>query len=128
MATRPDKYAGVIRKAVFEGDRLLRRSCFRFAEDFRALRARAGLSQAAIARAIGVDRSAICRVELGDESVSPEIRARAAALLGAEFRMSLFSTGAALIQDALRPRSSADWRWPTKHGQATGSFWVSGSA
>src|SRR5436190_1739836 len=95
----------IIRKAVFAGDRQLRRSSFRFAEDFRALRLRAGLSQADVARAIGVDPSAISRLEAGDQAVSAEIRARAAALLGARFRMNLYPDGPALIQDEAHARA-----------------------
>ena len=95
----------IIRKAVFAGDRQLRRSSFRFAEDFRALRLRAGLSQADVARAIGVDRSAICRIEAGDEAVSAQIRARASALLGGEFRQSVYSVGTSLIQDQAHARA-----------------------
>jgi transcriptional regulator with XRE-family HTH domain len=104
MRARP-KSDGMVRRAIFEGDRQLRRSCFRFAEDFRALRLRASASQADVARAIGVDRSVICRLEGGDQSVSAELRSRAVALLGAEFRISLYPIGAALIQDESQARS-----------------------
>jgi transcriptional regulator with XRE-family HTH domain len=99
MLRHTDHASRVLRKAVFEGDRQLRRSCFRFAEEFRALRLRAGLSQAEVARSVGVNRSVISRLEHGRISVAPQIRARATALLGAEFRMSLYPIGAALIQD-----------------------------
>lgn len=105
MSTARAAARGIVRKAVFQGDRELRSSCTRFANDFRALRIRAGLSQAATGRAVGVDRSVICRLEAGDESVSPAIRARAAALLGAEFRMALYPLGAPMILDAAQARA-----------------------
>ena len=105
MSTARAAARGIVRKAVFQGDRELRSSCTRFANDFRALRIRAGLSQAATGRAVGVDRSVICRLEAGDESVSPAIRARAAALLGAEFRMALYPLGATMILDAAQARA-----------------------
>ena len=75
----------VSRAAINEGDRQLRRTCTRFGDEFQEVRLRAGLSQAAVARAVGVARSVICRMEHGDRDVSPRIRARAAAVLGADF-------------------------------------------
>ncbi len=94
----------IIRAAVYEGDRQLRRTAFRFGEEFRLLRRRAGVSQAAVTRGIGVDRSAICRLEAGDPTVSPAIRARAAAVLGADFRLGLYPAASPLIHDAAHAR------------------------
>lgn len=94
----------IIRTAVYEGDRQLRRAAVRFGEEFQLLRRRAGVSQAAVARAIGVDRAAICRLEAGDPTVSPTIRARAAAVLGADFRLSLYPAASPLIHDAAHAR------------------------
>jgi DNA-binding XRE family transcriptional regulator len=71
-------HATTSRAAIHAGDRQLRRTCVRFGEEFREIRLRAGVSQAAVARAIGVARSVICRLEQGDPDVSPRIRARAA--------------------------------------------------
>ena len=96
--------AGIRRSAIQQGDRELRRTAFRFAEDFRELRLRAGVSQRAIATAIGVDRSVITRLERADPSVSPAIRARACAALGADFRMQLYHERAAMIYDAAHAR------------------------
>lgn len=90
----------VLRRALYDGDRELRRTCRRFGEEFRLLRLRAGATQAAVARAIGVDRSVICRIEHGDASVSNEIRARAAAALGADFRLQIYAERGPLIFDA----------------------------
>jgi transcriptional regulator with XRE-family HTH domain len=94
----------VRRSAIQRGDRELRRTAFRFAEDFRELRLRAGVSQGAIATAIGVDRSVITRLERADPSICPTIRARACAVLGADFRMQLYRERGALIYDAAHAR------------------------
>jgi transcriptional regulator with XRE-family HTH domain len=96
--------ARVRRSVTIQGDRELRRTAFRFAEDFRELRLRVGVSQRAIASAIGVDRSAITRLERGDPGVSSVVRARACAALGADFRMQLYRERAALIYDAAHAR------------------------
>jgi transcriptional regulator with XRE-family HTH domain len=92
------------RAAIHEGDRQLRRTCARFGEEFRLVRLRFGVSQAAVARAIGVTRSVICRIEKGDPNVSPRIRARAAAVLGADFRIALYPQSAPLIHDVAHAR------------------------
>jgi transcriptional regulator with XRE-family HTH domain len=94
----------VSRKAVFEGDRALRRSVRRFGEDFRALRVRNGVNQAAVASSIGVARSVICRLEAGDEDVGPRIRARACAALGATYKMALYADAEPMIRDAAHAR------------------------
>jgi len=65
---------------------------------------RAAVSQAAVARSVGVARSVICRIEQGDPDVSPRIRARAAAALGADFRISIYPEGAPVIHDAAHAR------------------------
>jgi len=93
-----------IRTAIHEGDRQLRRTATRFGEESRLLRLRTGVSQAAVARAIGVDRATICRMEAGDPAVADRIRARAAAVLGADFRLSLYPDAAPLIHDAAHAR------------------------
>jgi transcriptional regulator with XRE-family HTH domain len=93
-----------IRTAIHEGDRQLRRTATRFGEESRLIRLRTGVSQAAVARAIGVDRATICRMEAGDPAVADRIRARAAAVLGADFRLSLYPDAAPLIHDAAHAR------------------------
>lgn len=93
-----------IRTAIHEGDRQLRRTATRFGEESRLLRLRTGVSQAAVARAIGVDRATICRMEAGDPAVADRIRARAAAVLGADFRLGLYPDAAPLIHDAAHAR------------------------
>ena len=54
--------------------------------------------------AIGVDRSVITRLERGDPSVGPALRARACAQLGADFRMQLYPERAAMLYDAAHAR------------------------
>ena len=93
-----------IRTAIHEGDRQLRRTATRFGEESRLIRLRTGVSQAAVARAIGVDRATICRMEAGDPTVADRIRARAAAVLGADFRLGLYPDAAPLIHDAAHAR------------------------
>ena len=94
----------ISRNAIYNGDRQLRRAAARFGEEFRLIRLRTGVSQAAVARAIGVDRAAVCRLEAGDPTVSARIRARAAAVLGADFRLGIYADGAPLINDAAHAR------------------------
>ena len=92
------------RTAINEGDRQLRRAATRFGEEFRLIRFRHGVSQAAVGRAIGVDRATICRMEAGSPTVSDRIRARAAAVLGADFRIGIYPGAAPLIHDAAHAR------------------------
>ena len=92
------------RIAIHDGDRQLRRTATRFGEEFRLIRLRTGVSQAAVARAIGVDRAAICRLEAGDATVSDRIRARAATVLGGDFRLGLYPAATPLIHDAAHAR------------------------
>ena len=96
--------SGVSRLAINDGDRQLRRTCTRFGEEIREIRLRAGASQSALARSIGVSRSVICRMEQGDPDVSARIRARAVGVLGGDFRISVYPGGAPLIHDAAHAR------------------------
>ena len=94
----------VRREAIHAGDRELRRTARRFGEEFREVRLRIGVSQSAVARAIGIDRSVICRMERGDPGVGVAIRARACACLGADFRLQLYQERAPMIYDAAHAR------------------------
>src|SRR5205085_7429750 len=69
-----------------------------------SIRLRAGVSQAAVARAIGVSRSVICEMEAGDASPSLLIRSRAAAALGGEIRLAMYGGDTPLIRDAAQAR------------------------
>jgi len=95
---------GFRRAAVQQGDRELRRTAFRFGDDYRELRLRVGVSQRAVAIAINVDRSVITRLEQGDPTVGPSIRSRACAVLGADFRMQLYPERSSMIYDAAHAR------------------------
>ncbi len=100
----PTTSTGISRLAIHDGDRQLRRTCTRFGEEIREIRLRAGVTQAGLARAIGVARSVVCRMEQGDPNVAARIRARSVAALGADFRISVFPSGAPLIHDAAHAR------------------------
>lgn len=93
-----------LRRARYGGDWQLKGTVRRFGDELRLLRIRAGASQAALSRAVGVDRATICRIEAGDLGVSNVIRARAAAILGADFRLGLYAAGSPLIHDAAHAR------------------------
>lgn len=95
---------GLSRIAINDGDRQLRRTCTRFGEEIREIRLRAGVSQAAVARSIGISRSVVCRMEQGDPVVSARIRARAVATLGGDFRIAVYPGGAPVIHDAAHAR------------------------
>lgn len=97
-------WSGRSRLAINDGDRQLRRTCTRFGEEIREIRLRAGVSQAALARAIGVSRSVICRMEQGDPNVGARIRARAVSALGGDFRIAVYPGGGPLIHDAAHAR------------------------
>jgi transcriptional regulator with XRE-family HTH domain len=112
--------SGTSRTAINEGDRQLRRAATRFGEEFRLIRFRTGVSQAAVARAIGVDRATICRMEAGRPTVADQIRARAAAVLGADFRLGIYPDAAPLIHDAAHARiveSLVRLRHPSWHAR-----------
>jgi transcriptional regulator with XRE-family HTH domain len=94
----------VRRSALYEGDRQLRRTCFGFGEELRSIRMRAGVSQAAVARAIGVSRSVICEIEAGDTSPSLVVRSRVAAVLGADIRLAIYGGDSPQIRDAAQAR------------------------
>ena len=90
------------RLAIWEGDRQARRQATRLGDELSALRLRAGLSQSAVGRALGVDRSMISRLELGDPRVGLTARFRVSALLGAELRLSAYARSGPLIHDAVQ--------------------------
>jgi len=102
--SRPATRPSTSRTGIHEGDRQLRRAATRFGEELGLIRVRTGVSQAAVARAIGVDRATICRMEAGAVTVSDRIRARAAAVLGADFRLGIYPDAAPLIHDAAHAR------------------------
>jgi len=100
-------------------DESFERAAARSGAESRELRRRAGISQAAVARAIGVSRSVICELEAGRPSVSLSVRARAAAVVGGELRLPVFAGGPRLLRDATQARivdrllAIRDPRWRT---------------
>lgn len=105
------------RLAIREGDRQARRQAMRLGEELAALRLRGGLTQAAVGRALGVNRSMISRLEVGDVRVGLPVRFRVAALLGADLRLSAYTRSGPLIRDAAQARileevlAGIDRRW-----------------
>jgi len=92
------------RDVVRDGLRRFRQQAQRNGEHLRTLRQRANVSQAAVARAIGVDRSVISRLESGDPSVGLAIRFVASELLGAELSLSAYTADAPRIYDRAHVR------------------------
>jgi transcriptional regulator with XRE-family HTH domain len=92
------------RLAIREGDRQARRQSTRLGDELHELRRRAGLTQAAIGRALGVDRTLISRLERGDPRVGIRIRFGVAAVLGADLRMTAYANSGPLIRDAAQAR------------------------
>ncbi len=105
------------RLAIWEGDRQARRQATRLGDELVALRMRAGLTQAAVGRALGVDRSMISRLEAGDPRVGLTTRFRVAALLGAELKLSAYTRSGPLIRDTAQAPiveailATSDRRW-----------------
>jgi len=105
------------RTAIREGDRQARRQAARLGDELTELRLRAGLTQSAVGRALDVDRTVISRLERGDPRVGLPIRFRAAALLGADLRLSAYARSGPLIRDTAQARivesilAGIDQRW-----------------
>lgn len=68
------------------------------------LRRRSRLTQAAVGRALGIDRTVISRLERGDPRVGLPIRFRVAAVLGADLRLTAYANSGALIRDSVQAR------------------------
>lgn len=90
------------RTAIRDAERALRQQSLRAAEELRTLRIRASLTQAAVAREIGVTRSVISRLELGDPTITLRTRFRVATVLGADLRLTAFGGSGALIRDSVQ--------------------------
>ncbi|MGI8703654.1 MAG: helix-turn-helix transcriptional regulator [Candidatus Limnocylindrales bacterium] len=96
--------SAIVRRAIYAGDRELRRAAARFGEEIRAFRLRARLSQAQVARAVGAARSVICALEAGDPGVNMRTRFRVASLLGADMRLALYPSAPPMIADPVQAR------------------------
>ena len=105
------------RLAIREGDRQARRQATRVGDELSALRLRSRLTQAAVGRALGIDRTVISRLERGDPRVGLPIRFRVAAVLGADLRLSAYANSGPLIRDSTQARivetvlATIDRRW-----------------
>jgi transcriptional regulator with XRE-family HTH domain len=92
------------------GDTAIRREARRraveirraLAESLRRLREDAGLSQAAVALAAGLDRSHVTRIEAGDRDPGYEALAAIAGVLGADVSLRLYPTTGPRIHDRLQ--------------------------
>lgn len=84
-------------RALNEAVRLSKRVWSSTADELRESRIYLGLTQADVARALGVSRSRICRIELGRvPTVTVEHLARHAAVVGLRLSLKLYPTGGAL--------------------------------
>jgi transcriptional regulator with XRE-family HTH domain len=91
-------------RSIRDAVRALERDAQRFGDEFREQRSRIGATLAAIARAVGVAKSVIWRIEHGDPTVSLEIRARAARVVGGTSRLAFYADASPLIYDAAHAR------------------------
>jgi transcriptional regulator with XRE-family HTH domain len=94
----------VNRTAIRDADRALHRQSRQAAEELRSLRIRAGASQAAVAREVGVTRSVISKLELGSPTVTLRTRFRVATVLGADLRLTAFAGSGPLIRDSVQAK------------------------
>lgn len=107
----------VNRKALGEAERRLRHQSTRAADELRSLRLRAGLSQAAVAREVGIARSVVSRLEAGDPGITLRTRFRVATVLGADLRVTAYAESGPLIRDAAQAAiiedllTGTDLRW-----------------
>jgi transcriptional regulator with XRE-family HTH domain len=103
MSTR-DHLAGSRRIVQREAARLSRIDATRTGQELRELRLGLGVSQAEVARVVGVSRSVISELEAGDPTVGLEIRRRAAIALGADLRINVYPGATPLLHDAAHAR------------------------
>lgn len=87
-----------------EATRLARLDATRISQELRELRLGLGVSQAAVARVVGVSRSVVSNIERGDPAVGLEIRRRTAIALGADLRVSVYPGSRPMLHDAAHAR------------------------
>lgn len=87
-----------------EAARLARLDANRLAEELRELRLGLNVSQAAVARVVGVSQSVISDLERGEPTVGLGVRRRAAIALGADLRVAVYPGAAPMIHDAAHAR------------------------
>jgi transcriptional regulator with XRE-family HTH domain len=109
-------------RPVDRGSRIAARALTRVGEEIRSARHQAGLSQAVLARAVGVHRSTIGRIECGEiPGVSMDLLARLCAVVGLDLSVRAYPRGEP-VRDAahvallgrLRSRLPADLPWRTE--------------
>jgi len=96
----PDNLAGRRRLVEREANRLARLDAARIAEELRQLRLGLNVSQAAVARVVGVSQSVLSDLERGDPTVGLEIRRRVAIALGADLRVAVYPGATPMLHDA----------------------------
>lgn len=84
--------------------RLARLDASRISQELRELRLGLNVSQAAVARVVGVSQSVISDLERGDPTVGLEIRRRAAIALGADLRVAVYPGSRPMLHDAAHAR------------------------
>jgi DNA-binding XRE family transcriptional regulator len=89
---------------MLESRRIARAECRRLGEELCAARARLGLTQADVGRAVGVSRSTVSALEGGDPGVSLQIRFRVGLLLGLRLRLPAYADQTPLLHDAAHAR------------------------
>ncbi len=83
-----------------EAVRLARLDALRIAEELRQLRLELNVSQAAVARIVGVSQSVLSDLERGDPTAGLEVRRRVAIALGADLRVAVYPGATPLLHDA----------------------------
>jgi transcriptional regulator with XRE-family HTH domain len=96
----PDDLARPRRVVEREAVRLTRLDANRVAEELRELRLGLNVSQAAVARIVGVSQSVISDLERGDPTVGLDVRRRAAIALGADLRVAVYPGATPMLHDA----------------------------
>ena len=87
-----------------EAVRLARLDATRLSQELRELRLGLNVSQAAVARIVGVSQSVISELERGDPTVGLEIRRRAAIALGADLRVAVYPGATPMLHDVAHAR------------------------
>lgn len=99
-----DNLAGRRRIVEREAVRFARLDAARIAEELRELRLGLSVSQASVARVVGVSQSVLSDLERGDPTVGLEIRRRTAIALGADLRVTVYPGATPMLHDAAHAR------------------------
>src|SRR5450432_1610717 len=96
--------AGKRRVVEREAARFARLDAARIAEELRQLPLGLNVSQAAVARVVGVSQSVLSDLERGDATVGLEVRRRTAIALGADLRVAVYPGATPMLHDAAHAR------------------------